>query len=253
MRGLLRHKLVVGAVAIAVAAFAGGAYAASQSNSNPQQAFLNDVAKRLNVTPSQLNAAVKGALIDRLNAEVKAGKLTQAQANKLEQRIQQGGQVPLFFGGGPGFGHIGSFRRGGPLAPGFGGTPAAAKYLGLTNAQLTSDLHSGKSLAQIATSQGKSVSGLEQAMTAAIKSKLDQAVSSKRISAAQEQKLLSHVSAMIDQLVNHVGLGGPTRFNGHFRGPGGWGPPPGGGPGGGGGGGVPPALFQAPGQPPPAG
>ena len=69
-----------------------------RSSRNPRQAFLNDVAKRLNVTPAQLNSALKGAAIDQLDAAVKAGKLTQAQANALKQRIQQGAHGGAPFG-----------------------------------------------------------------------------------------------------------------------------------------------------------
>ena len=74
MERSLRGKLVIGLAALAVAAFAGGAYAATQtSGPNTREAFLNDVAKRLHVTPQQLTAALNGASIDQLQAEVKAG------------------------------------------------------------------------------------------------------------------------------------------------------------------------------------
>ena len=84
MHRSLKRNLVIGLAALAVAAFAGGAYAATQ-NSGPttRQAFLNDVAKRLHVTPQQLSAALNGATADQLQAAVKAGQLTQAQANAL--------------------------------------------------------------------------------------------------------------------------------------------------------------------------
>src|SRR5579859_5135815 len=93
----LKSRLVIGATAVAVAAFAGGAYAATQTNSNPRQAFLNDVAKRLNVSPQMLRSALRGAQLDQLKAAVAAGKLTQAQANAIEKRLQRGGPFP--FGG----------------------------------------------------------------------------------------------------------------------------------------------------------
>ena len=212
MERSLRGKLVIGLAALAVAAFAGGAYAATQtSGPNTRQAFLNDVAKRLHVTPQQLTAALNGASIDQLQAEVKAGALTQSQANALEQRLKQNGTNPAvpfgFFGpgGGPGFGPPG-LGKGGPVGPGgtapqlrhfaapfaiAGGIGPAATYLGVTDAQLLQQLSSGKSLAQIAGAKGKSVSGLEQTINAAMKARLDKLVANKMLTAAQEKQILS--------------------------------------------------------------
>jgi hypothetical protein len=100
----LKGKLGIGVSALAVAAFAGGAYAADRdSRATGQQAFLNDAAKRLHVTPQQLSDALTGAAIDQLNAAVAAGRLTKAQAQALKQRIEQAGPgavpgSPWFFG-----------------------------------------------------------------------------------------------------------------------------------------------------------
>ena len=206
MHRKLRRNLTIGTAFVAAAAFAGGAYAATQdSGATSRQAFLNDVAKRLNVTPAQLNAAIKGAQLDQLEAEVKAGRLTQAQANALKQRIEQGIGGPLWFGAG------GFHRMLLPYGPGMigGNLEAAASYLGLTNAQLLSNLSSGKSLAQIAKEQKKSVSGLEDAMLAAAKSKLANAVSSGRLTAAEEKQLLSDLQARIAAQVNQAGFPRP--------------------------------------------
>jgi hypothetical protein len=164
MRFNPRRKIVVGALALAACSFGGGAYAATQDNSSSTpQAFLNDVARRLGVTPQRLSSAFDGALTDQLNAAVKAGKLTQAQASAIEQRLRAHGFVP--FGpllGPPAFIHPRSFRPGGPVLG------AAAKYLGITTAQLRSELRSGKTLKQIASEHGKSVAGLEQAIRSAL-------------------------------------------------------------------------------------
>lgn len=202
MQLLFRHKLLIAGATAVAAASAGGAYAATQSGKDPQQAFINDVAKHLNVSPAQLTTAVKAALIDRINAAVKAGQLTQAQANRLKQRIEQSSRLPFFFGapverfGAP---RLFAFRAGGPLR-------AAAGYLGLTGEQLMGDLEAGKSLAQVATSRGKSVSGLEQAILAAETNRLNQLRSAGFITQAQEQRLLSRLSARIDRLVNRTGF-----------------------------------------------
>jgi hypothetical protein len=210
VRWVLRHRLAIGGVALTFAAAGGGAYAASQSSGNPQSAFVNDVAKRLNVSPQRLTAAVKAAMIDRLNAAVKDGRLTQAQANAIKQHIERGFAPPFLF---EPFGHAGFL---GP--PGFFGGPfaGAASYLGLTDTQLFYELRSGHSLAQIAKARGKSVAGLERAMAAAIKSRLDRAAAAGRITKSQEQRILSMMSSRLRDLINRTGPGllpGPPGAN----------------------------------------
>ena len=203
---------------VAFAAGGGVAYAATQPSSNPRQAFVNDVAKRLHVSPARLTSAIRAAEIDRLNAAVKDGRLTQAQASAIKHAIEAKGPPFVgpgsgpFVGPGPGpfVGPPGSFR--GPPGP-FSGAlffghaspfAAAAGYLGLSVTQLVNELRAGRSVAQIATARGKSVSGLERAVTAAIKSRLDRAVAAKRITKAQEQKLLAVLSSRLHDLINRT-------------------------------------------------
>ncbi len=100
--------------------------------------------------------------------------------------------------------------RGGPFGGRFGfrgaGLDAAASYLGLTDMQLLQQLGAGKSLAEIAAAKGKTVAGLEQAMTAPVKKALDAAVTAKAITSAQETKILSRLSDRLKQQVNQKGL-----------------------------------------------
>ncbi len=252
MKGRWKNKVALTGAALAAAAFAGGAYAATQSGPSSRQQFLNDVAHRLNVTPDQLMAALKGALIDQINDAVKDGRMTQAEANTLEQRINQG-QLPLGFGAagfaGPRFGGPGA---GGPRfgGHGFGGPRlrdielgAAASYLGLTDAQLLDQLRNGKSLAQVAKDKGKTTAGLEQAMTAQFKARLDKAVSAGRITQSQEQTILQRFQSRLDKRVNNAGLKFGLRHEGFVPGGGPGGPGPGGpGPGG-------PGPWGGPGAP----
>ncbi len=188
-----RRKLVIVGVFFAACSFGGGAYAATQdgSDSASPQAFLNDVAKRLGVTSQKLTAAFEGAATDQLNAAVKAGKLTQAEANAIEQRMRDHRSAPFgFLGPGPrellgpgGFGPRGfgprGFGPGGFLGPreffrsGPGGAPApvlnaAAKYLGISTSALRSELRSGKTFQQIATEHGKSADGLKRAIRSSL-------------------------------------------------------------------------------------
>jgi hypothetical protein len=204
----LKRKLAIGGTAVALAACAGGAYAATQSSGSPsRQAFLNDVAQRLHVTPQQLTAALNGASIDQLRAAVKAGKLTQDEANALEQRLKQKGGLPAlpfgFFGRGL---LLAPWRFAGPALVAPDELRAAATYLGLTSTQLFQQLSAGKSLAQIATAHGKSAAGLEQAMTSALKTRLDRLVAARMITAAQEQKILARLSARLSKEINGKGL-----------------------------------------------
>lgn len=204
MRPSVRRKLVLGVAGIAVLGGAAGAVAATQSSgSSSRQAFLDDVAKRLNVTPGALGAAVKGADIERIEAAVAAGRLSSSQAGALKQRLEGGGTPPFFGAGGFGGG------RGGPGLGGFAG--AAAKYLGLDPATLRADRTSGKSLAQIAAATpGKSVEGLKAAIMAAAKERLAGAVSSGRITAKQEQERLSALSSRIEAIIQRTTVTPPN-------------------------------------------
>ncbi len=92
-----KPKLVLAGVLLAACAFAGGAWAASdQTNpASSRQAFISDVARRLGTTPQKLSSAMEAAYSDELNAAVKAGRLTRAQANAIERAVRQHGLGPM--------------------------------------------------------------------------------------------------------------------------------------------------------------
>jgi len=192
----LKPKVIAGAVAGLAVAGGGAAVAANQLGSPKQesQAVLNDAAKQLGVEPSALSAALKKALENRVDDAVAAGRLTKAQGDELKQRIESG-DFPLF--GPPAFGH--GF---GAPHPFFHGLDAAASYLGLTEGELHSRLESGKTLAEVAKAQGKSVAGLKNAMVADAKTHLDAAAKAGRLSSAEEQRVLADLEQRIDDLVN---------------------------------------------------
>ena len=106
---------------------------------------------------------------------------------------------------------IKSDGRGPEVAIGFagnedGGPPAAiASYLELSEGELRTELESGRSLAQIASAQGKSVSGLEDVIYADAKTHLEQAVAAGKLTADQEQAMLAELKAQLDDMVNSKG------------------------------------------------
>jgi hypothetical protein len=194
----LRRKVIAGAAAALAVGGAGAGVAATKlSTSSPSEeskAIVNDAAKTLGVEPSKLSAALKKAYEDRIDAAVAAGRLTKQQGDELKQRIESE-DFPLL--GPPGFGH-------GPGGPhGFvHGLEAAASYLGLTEDELHSRLDSGKTLAEIAKAQGKSVDGLKDAMVKDAKAHLDAAVKAGRLSASMEKQMLADLQQHIDDLIN---------------------------------------------------
>ena len=201
-----KTKIVVSAVALLSAAGAGAAVAASQdsSPSSESKAVIDDAAKQLGIPSSKLSDALKKALGDRVDAAVATGRLTKAEGDALKARIQSN-DFPLVGGPHRGSGH------------GFiGRLDSAAGYIGITEAQLRTELESGKSLAQVAQAHGKSVDGLIGALVAAAKDKLDNAVSAGRLTKAQEAEMLGALKDRVTSAVNQTGgLGEP-----HFRRPG---------------------------------
>jgi hypothetical protein len=105
----------------------------------------------------------------------------------------------------------------GGRGPGPFGGAALADYLGLTAAQLRTQLESGKTLAQVATAQSKTVAGLEDAIVAEARAHLDADVAAGRITAAQEATSLADLEANVDDMVNGAGppRGGPHGGRGH--------------------------------------
>lgn len=209
----LKLKLAGGTAALAAVVGVGGAVAATQlSPSEESDAIVADAAKQLGVSADKLDAALKQALQNRVDAALEAGTITSAQATELKQRIEEG-EVPLV-GVGAGLGHRGGGHHG------FVDFSTAADYLGLTEAQLRTKLEAGDTLAEIAKAQGKTAAGLVDRLVTAAKADLDEKVAAGRITAAQRTSILADLESRLEDVVN-------GEFSFGFRGPGGgFGPPP---------------------------
>jgi hypothetical protein len=201
----------------------GGAAIAATTASSPQEeskAVVEDAAKQLGVTPSKLSSALKQALENRVDAAVADGRLTKEQGDALKARIEAD-DYPML--GGFGLGH-----HGGPGLRTFGHLDAAASYLGLTEAELATELAGGKTLADLAKAKGKAVDGLVAALVADERQELDAAVAAGRITKAQADELLAGAKQRFTDLVNGTlpdrghGPGGPPGalwFGSHHEGP----------------------------------
>ena len=211
MDASLKRKAIAGTVAALAVGGTGAGIAATKLGSNPSaesKAIVDDAAKQLGVQPSALSSALKKALTARVDAAVADGRLTKEQGTELKARIASD-DFPLFGPPGMGGGHFG--HHGGP------GLDAAAKYLGLTEAKLRTELESGKTLAQVAKAQDKSVEGLIAALKADAKQKLDAAVKAGRLTQAQETRMLADLDQRLGDFVNGKLMG---RHQRGFDGPG---------------------------------
>jgi hypothetical protein len=203
---------------LAAGAGGGAAIAATGGDDDPQkaeQAVIDDAAKRLNVTPEALRGALGAAEDAQLDQAVKDGKLTQAQADAIKQRRADSGTVlggpgvaggvhPGFRGGAGGPGGFGGPGLGFKLGPG-GALGAAASALGLKLDDLLSKLRDGKSVADIAKDQGKSLDDVKKAITDGVTKERDQAVTDKKLTSDQRDKILKELSGHLDDLVTRSG------------------------------------------------
>jgi hypothetical protein len=208
----LRRKLVAGSVVALAVVGAGGAVAASKLGTprEESQAVLDDAAKQLGLQPSELVAALKKALANRVDEAVKDGRLTEAEGDALKARINSSEFPFIGVAGAPGFG-FGRHAFGliEPIDP-MKELSTVAGYLGLTDAQLRSQLNGGKTLAQIAGDQGKSVDGLIDKLVAMKKERIESAVQDGRLTQAQADEMLAHVTDAVTDFVRngrlHIGL-----------------------------------------------
>lgn len=199
---LRSRKTVATITALAALGVGGGvAYSATQDGGDSEAertAFLADAAGRLGVEPSELESALEQAAIDRVEAAVQAGRLTEEQGARVEEAIRAG-RAPLF-------GHPGHPGHRGPLGRGL---HAAADYLGIGESTLLDELRSGKSLAEVAEAHGKAAAGLVDALVAEAGERLDQAVAAGRLTREEANRLLDGIRATITVIVDHAGPLGP--------------------------------------------
>src|SRR5262245_60823741 len=94
----IRRVVVAGASLALVGGGVGGALAATTDTTpqTEQAAFLADAAGRLGVRPSELENALEQAALDRVDAAVKDGRLTQSEAEAIKARISSGEVGPGF-------------------------------------------------------------------------------------------------------------------------------------------------------------
>lgn len=145
----------------------------AQNRQAGNQAFVDALAKRLNISSTALQTAITQARSD-------AG-------------------LPANGGFGPGGG-----GPGGAGGRGFGrNLDAAAQVIGLSSAQLRQEL-SGSTLTNVATAHGKNPADVAAALKNAVHTRIDQEVTAARLTTAEATQQKQQIDQRIDQQMTEV-------------------------------------------------
>ena len=150
--------------------------------------FMSHFAVEIGKSQAQINNSFQKAIADTLADEVKNGHLTAAQADAIKAKLA--GQSPCTLPA--------------QLAPkreargAFGAylqayENAAATALGITPAELQSDLKGGQSLSQIAAAHNVSEADFRTKLIANLQPMLDTAVKNGKLTSTQEQALINRL------------------------------------------------------------
>jgi hypothetical protein len=215
----VKPRTLIAAAAAGLAIAGGGAAVAASESGSTGSSFWDSVAQHLGISSEKLEDATKAAAADQVDEALANGRITKEQAEELKSRIESG-EFPPFFGPGLFAGFRGPHGMDGPghhvfFFFGEKGS-AAADYLGLNEAELREQLVAGKSLADVAKAQGKSVDGLKAAILAGAKKRLHEAVADEHLTQEQADAMYERLQSSIDDVVD----GTLPRWGSRFHGPG---------------------------------
>lgn len=192
------RKIVLGAVsALALALVAGGSALVYAQSTDSSTGFLDRVAQIAGVDSSKLKDAFKQASIEKVDAKVADGTITQDQADSIIERINSDDfRGPML--GGPG----GMGMRGGPGMFGLRESmDEVATFLGMTESDLRTELQSGKTLLQVAESKGKTEAQMKELLSTKFDENLQKAVDDKRITQTEADKIKANKDDIINKLL----------------------------------------------------
>jgi hypothetical protein len=202
MKGLVVVVLAALALGVGVLVTQGaGAQSGEGEEQRRGERFVAETAERLGVTPEALTEAMTGAQFEIIDEAVAEGRMTEEQAAKLKERIEEYGPLSAIGrghrSGGKGFCH------GARLVAG-----AAAEVLGKEPADAAEAVKAGESLAEQAEAQGMSVEDFKAALLEAIKASLQTKVDGGAITQEQADRMYAGIEEHIDRIVNFEGQEG---------------------------------------------
>ena len=185
---------------------------------------IADVAKAKNIDLAAVKAALLTEAKAHIDAEVAAGKHTAAEGvTKLAEKTSRIDTM-LTTAGLPARGPQG---MGGLKGKGGGKFMSAtlATTLKLTQEELRTQLHSGKSLADVAKAQSVDIADVKTVLTSDFTAHLAEEVTSGKHTQAEADAKLAEFKTNLDTMVNRVGPAGGMKGKGRGHGPMGQGAP----------------------------
>lgn len=190
----MKRKIFLAAVAtfVLTALFAGIALAQNTSGASadkvPQlfQTFLEKFAANLGVDKDKVTEALKQTEQQMIDEAVAEGKMTQEQADKIKERLQNG---QFFIGPGPFLGH----KQFGPREGKGAGPAMLAQALGLSEDELKALLKEGKTIEEIAQQQGMTMEQLQQKMKELKIQAIQQAVKDGKITQEKAEQMIQKI------------------------------------------------------------
>ena len=180
---------------------------------------ISDVAKAKNIDLATVKAALLAEAKAHIDAEVAAGKLTAAEGvTKLAEKTARIDTM-LTTAGLPARGPQGMGGHKGKGGPGKFMSATLATTLKLTQEELKTQLHSGKSLADVAKAQNVDIADVKTVLTSEFTAHLAEEVTSGKHTQAEADAKLAEFKTNLDTMVNRVGPAGGMKGEGRGHGP----------------------------------
>lgn len=185
LRAILDHAVIKAVVAETL-----GLTVAELNAAHAAGTTLEEVAAAQGVTLEAVQAAAQAVAVAQINQAVTDGKITQAVADMLIERITNS-DFPL---GGPGAGHPQPDHGLRALLDQEAIKATIATALGLTVADLDAAREAGTTLEELAASQGVAFETVQAAAKAAAIAQVNQAVTDGKITQAEADRLIDQIN-----------------------------------------------------------
>ena len=171
---------------------------------------ISDVAKAKNIDLATVKAALLAEAKAHIDAEVAAGKHTAAEGVTKLAEVTSRIDTMLTTAGLPARGPQGMGGHKGKGGPGKFMSATLATTLKLTQEELKTQLHSGKSLADVAKAQSVDIADVKTVLTSDFTAHLAEEVTSGKHTQAEADAKLAEFKTNLDTMVNRVNRVGPA-------------------------------------------